>query len=143
LDLTDPVAVPDSELLAFLGGNALPEAHEDCAAAGLGEGHAAGDADGSLGRISVSQNPVAKATEFALRLGESGRLDVDLVDASGRRVRSLHGRRLGAGTHVLSLDLRGESGSFLASGVYYLRASLRDHTGRLIGTSRATITVVS
>ncbi|HEX9950451.1 MAG TPA: endonuclease [Rubricoccaceae bacterium] len=64
-------------------------------------------------------NPVRFSTTLALTLAESAAAHVDVVDALGRVVATLHDGPLGAGQTRLGLDA-----SALAPGVYVVRAHL-------------------
>ncbi|MEZ4647587.1 MAG: hypothetical protein R3E97_02165 [Candidatus Eisenbacteria bacterium] len=141
LDLTDPVAVPDVELLAFLGENALPPEHEDCDVADVSEPpYVTGvGSRGSLGEMRLSRNPVVGSAEVELTLHESGRLAVELIDPSGRRVARVFSGFVGSGEQLIRVDVDG-AGVDLGSGVYFLRATLTAG-GTGLGTSQARIVV--
>ncbi len=67
--------------------------------------------------LAVAPNPIRRAATVRLTLDAAARVRVDVVDALGRQVHSLHDGDLPAGTHTLVLDADG-----LPSGVYLVRA---------------------
>lgn len=69
-------------------------------------------------------NPFNPTTNIALSLERGGEVQVDLYDARGRFVRSLHEGHLAAGSHDLVWDGRNAAGASVGSGVYMARARL-------------------
>lgn len=69
-------------------------------------------------------NPFNPNTSIALSLERGGEVQVDLFDARGRFVRSLHEGHLAAGSHNLVWDGMNSSGAPVGSGVYLARARL-------------------
>ena len=62
-------------------------------------------------------NPSRGATTFAFTLPSTGAVSLEILDVSGRRVRTLlAATRLPAGTHTLALERTG-----LPPGTYYVR----------------------
>ncbi|MBD3235191.1 MAG: hypothetical protein GF330_00615 [Candidatus Eisenbacteria bacterium] len=59
-----------------------------------------------------------------LRLSDAAPVQVDLFDATGRRVRRIASGPLSAGAHLLHWDGRDETGHAAPAGVYFLRASI-------------------
>lgn len=108
---------------------------------------------GSIRRIVYTGNPLAAppasplaafaaplpnpsrgdvALEFTLRSG--ARVDLAMMDVTGRRVRTLKADALGAGTHRLSWDGRDESGTVVAPGLYWARLIVdrAEHVRRVV-----------
>ncbi len=67
----------------------------------------------------TDRNPVRGRTALRLQLPRAGHLQLRLFDENGRLVRTLADGELAAGEHHFGLD-----GSHLASGVYFIRASV-------------------
>jgi len=68
-------------------------------------------------------------------LAQSGRLDVEILDLQGRRVRQLASAPdAPAGVYQLTVDGRGDHGERLPSGVYFyrIRTPLEVATGRFV-----------
>ena len=71
----------------------------------------------------ASSNPARGEVRLRLDLPEPAAVTVDVLDALGRRVRSLGAdARFEAGTHVIRWDRTDESGAPAAAGVYFVRA---------------------
>lgn len=72
----------------------------------------------------ASANPFTPASplQFAVSLPESGSLDIAVIDAAGRAVRSLVNGEENAGRKHYVWNGRTDGGDFAASGVYFLRA---------------------
>lgn len=73
-------------------------------------------------------NPSSQGASFRFRLGEGGRVRVDVVDARGRHVTTVVDRDHAAGLHEASWDGRGLAGRAPA-GAYWLRLRLPGFTG--------------
>jgi hypothetical protein len=73
--------------------------------------------------LTVWPSPLGadEALKIGLRLRASGSLVVEILDASGRRVRQLLHGTWGPGTVVLEWDARNGSGEPVPSGIYFLR----------------------
>jgi hypothetical protein len=70
---------------------------------------------------TVYPNPFNPQTTIGFELASDARVDVDIYDLRGTRVRSLvHGLH-GAGEHTVSWDGRDESGRGLPSGTYFVK----------------------
>ncbi len=142
LDLTNPGTVPDSELLAFLGGNALPEENEDCTPA-----HTEGpmiDSDPTTSGVGidglrVGPNPVAGTAEIFLSLSHAGDVVAELHDVNGRTVMTDSFGYLGAGSHRLQLQTENVD---LPSATYFLSLSVKGESGRTEGWARTKIAVL-
>lgn len=78
----------------------------------------------SASRVDLSAarpNPFRKTTELELTLPVPSEATISIYDVTGRRVRVLIHERLDAGAHRITWDGRGEEGSQLQSGVYFIR----------------------
>jgi len=73
-----------------------------------------------LSLLLPSPNPFNPRTRIRFSLDRSRRLDLEIYDVAGRRVRVLATGSLTAGLHTLTWDGRNESGHVLPSGVYWL-----------------------
>ncbi len=86
--------------------------------------------DGLLGRNAP--NPFGPATTIAYTVPRDGIVQLDVLDATGRRVRALVGRPQAAGHHRVSWDGRDMAGRRVAPGVYFYRLV----TGGVVETQR-------
>ena len=76
----------------------------------------------SLGRIDVAPNPFSGSTTIRVHLERRGAASVDVVDVSGRVVASLvEAALLDRGDYQFLWDARGDDGSRVANGVYFVR----------------------
>jgi len=79
------------------------------------------------GSIAVSQarpNPFSSSTRFTVALERAGSLDISVHDISGRRLAGIfHGTR-DAGVQEFSWEGRGDDGSTLPNGIYFMRVDL-------------------
>jgi hypothetical protein len=71
-------------------------------------------------------NPFNPSTIIELSLPQAGRVEVEVFNILGRRVRKLLDRDLPAGVHRLTFDGRSDSGTTLATGVYFYRVTASD-----------------
>jgi hypothetical protein len=81
------------------------------------------------GRLALSPaapNPFNPRTTLRLRLGSAGPVTVEILDARGRRIRTLVDGTLPAGEHLLTWDGRDGAGRGVVSGVYRARARTPD-----------------
>ena len=62
------------------------------------------------------------AIQLDLPQGEPGQVEITVVDARGRLVRTLHNAPLTSGRHVVRWDRRDASGTRVAAGFYFVRA---------------------
>jgi hypothetical protein len=77
-------------------------------------------------RIELSPaapNPFREGTSAALALGRETHVSAVIVDAGGRRVRTLVDRTMAAGTARIAWDGRDDSGRPAAPGAYFLRVN--------------------
>ena len=85
------------------------------------------------GMVAIGPNPVAAQAEVSYTLARPGRAELVVVDATGRRVRTLASGVQEAGEHRVRWDGRDDAGRELANGVYYCRlAADRVLTNRLV-----------
>jgi glycosidase len=72
-------------------------------------------------RLASAPNPFRDTTMLRFTLPTAGSVRLDLLDASGRRVRVLGPAQLGAGTQSVTWDGRDESGRRVPPGIYLVR----------------------
>jgi choice-of-anchor B domain-containing protein len=68
-------------------------------------------------------NPARATVRLELEVPAAGRVEVEVVDLAGRRVRTLHRGSAPAGRMSLSWDGRDESGRVASAGLYFVRAA--------------------
>ncbi len=83
--------------------------------------------------LSSAPNPAREAATFAFDLPSSGRGELTIFDATGRRVRTVTKTDFAVGDHRVPWDARDESGRRCADGVYFARLVV---DGRVMGTRR-------
>jgi hypothetical protein len=66
-------------------------------------------------------NPFNPSTTIEFALDSPSRVAIEIVDARGARVATLHAGARGAGTHQVAWDGRDDAGRPVASGVYFYR----------------------
>ncbi|MBC8425627.1 hypothetical protein H8E07_16045, partial [bacterium] len=71
--------------------------------------------------LSVAPNPFNPRTDVSFVLDRPGLVSLNVHDAAGRLVRTLHDAPLPAGPHTLAWDGRDETGRRLPSAPYYVR----------------------
>jgi flagellar hook assembly protein FlgD len=79
-------------------------------------------------------NSVMKQGASIVRFGvaKAGRVQVNIYDVAGRKVRGLADRVFPAGEHTLQWDGTDDAGGKVARGVYFVRSSVQKDTGRII-----------
>ncbi len=77
--------------------------------------------------IGNRPNPFNPTTMIFFDLSSAGKVDLDVFDASGRRVRSLFSGSMPGGTHQVLWDGRDDAGTEVGSGLYFSR--LRSESG--------------
>jgi nitroreductase len=79
-------------------------------------------------------NPFNPITTISYTLGESGPIDLAVLDIAGRVVRTLASGRADAGDHSVVWDGRNDSGKEVASGIYLyrMRAAAFNETRKLV-----------
>lgn len=84
--------------------------------------------------VVVRPTPSAASVEIEFVLAGAGRVSVEIVDATGRRVRSLVQGFVPAGRFSLVWDGADDAGAQLASGVYFTRIQTDDgqEAGRVV-----------
>lgn len=81
------------------------------------------DAPAGPGPLAIRPNPVHGRATIELELPDRRRVDVEVLDPAGRRVRTLvSGAILPAGRHALDWDGADDAGTLRANGVYWVRA---------------------
>lgn len=96
---------------------------EDCSVVGIE------DVDGPDGpALRVLSNPTRSGATFNFRLQVSERVQLDIYDVGGRRIRRLLSEPLDAGSHAVTWDGRDDRGSRVSRGVYF--ASLQGTNGK-------------
>ncbi len=73
-------------------------------------------------------NPFNPVTRIDFSLARAEQVTVALYDVSGRLVRTLVDRRLGAGVHSTEWDGRDKGGNAVAGGVYFYRLTAGNRT---------------
>jgi len=71
--------------------------------------------------LAASPNPFNPRTELSFHLAAVGRVNLELLDLRGRRVRTLLDARLEAGPHTAAWDGRDDAGRALPGGLYLAR----------------------
>lgn len=84
---------------------------------------AVGDTPRAGVRVGNHPNPFNPSTRIEVELQRAGRVQLDVYDVQGRRVRSLYDGRLDAGVKSFTWDGCDDGGSRLGSGVYFGRVS--------------------
>ncbi|MEZ4652744.1 MAG: right-handed parallel beta-helix repeat-containing protein [Candidatus Eisenbacteria bacterium] len=116
IDASSPCAPAQSDGCGLIGAYGI-----GCGVTSVPEG------GGLTGAVAAYPNPAVDHLWLRLASGAAG--DIDVFDASGRRVRSLHWSGDGDGTSSsgtgsagsLFWDLRGDGGALLPAGVYWAR----------------------
>ncbi|NNF06786.1 MAG: choice-of-anchor D domain-containing protein, partial [Candidatus Eisenbacteria bacterium] len=69
----------------------------------------------------VFPNPFASRAQIRFTLPVEGRVDLDVFDMNGRRIRSLYSGTKASGDHTMTWDGRNSAGREVAGGIYFLR----------------------
>jgi hypothetical protein len=79
-------------------------------------------------------NSVMRQGASIVRFGvtKAGRVQVNIYDVAGRKVRTLADRVFPAGEHTLQWDGTDDAGGKVARGVYFVRSSVQKDSGRII-----------
>jgi hypothetical protein len=98
---------------------------------GVGDGPRAA---GPRLQLRLSPNPARAGSDFTLATRAGQRVELRIVDASGRAVRALAGVADGSGAYRLRWDGRGADGHPLHAGLYFVTASAGAErvTGKLV-----------
>jgi len=75
----------------------------------------------SATRLSAWPNPAPGATGLSFRLGAAAPARLEMIDVTGRLVRTLVNGRVDAGAHQVNWDGMDDSGRPVASGIYFAR----------------------
>ena len=129
LDEYEPFLPDEVVLSADTGGNLvfkeLASVHvaaaDDTSLAFVGVGPEAGGGRRRDLTLRAAPNPFSLTTTVVFTLARDERVDVDVLDVSGRRVRRLVSGSLSAGEHRAAWDGRDDAGSSVRAGVYLTR----------------------
>ena len=78
---------------------------------------------------SIAPNPLRTVATISFSLSRPGRVDVDVLDVAGRKLRSLlHGAELATGEHRSAWDRRDGRGETLSAGIYFVRVRAGNRT---------------
>jgi glucose/arabinose dehydrogenase len=72
---------------------------------------------------AFTPNPMRESGRIEVRMEEAGPLDLEVIDAAGRSVRTLAARHIETGVHSVVWDGRNAEGRPVPSGAYFLRAA--------------------
>lgn len=78
--------------------------------------------------LSHAPNPFTASTHLGFTLAAAAAVELHVFDAAGRRVRTLHDGRLGAGPHDLAWDGRDDAGRRVAAGRYFAALRVGERT---------------
>jgi flagellar hook assembly protein FlgD len=83
-------------------------------------------------------NSVMRQGASSVRFGvaKAGRVQVNIYDVAGRKVRGLADRVFPAGEHVLQWDGTDDAGTKAPRGVYFVRSTVQNAGGRIIVLNR-------
>ena len=76
------------------------------------------------------------ASQVLFGVAKAGRVQVEIYDVAGRKVRNLADRVFPAGEHTLQWDGADNAGAKVAPGVYFVRSSVQKDAGRIIVLNR-------
>ncbi|MCC6348767.1 MAG: T9SS type A sorting domain-containing protein [Candidatus Eisenbacteria bacterium] len=79
-------------------------------------------------RMRIAPNPSAGSSRIAFNLPFGGKSRIDIYDVSGRRVRTLTDGVLAAGSYVEVWDGRGDVGTLMRAGLYFVRLQAAGET---------------
>ena len=85
------------------------------------------DGSPSFDRLAgVYPNPFNPKTSVQFNLANAGKVELTIIDATGRRIRSLASGYWEKGLHEVSWDSRNDVGKSVASGVYFVQLRTRE-----------------
>jgi glycosidase len=87
------------------------------------------DRPGTRVGVSAAPNPFRAGTTLRFTLARASRIRVDVLDVSGRRVRSLGAGLLDAGLQTIAWDGRDDAGRETGPGLYFARIESTDGVG--------------
>lgn len=90
----------------------------------------------SLSFSEPRPNPCRETATFSFSLPSAGEVDIEVFDVTGRHVRTMATGRRPAGSGSFGFDLRDDSGTPIAAGVYLVRARI----GEAAFTRRVVVT---
>ncbi len=92
---------------------------------------------GAATKLATWPNPTTTSTEITFSLPTLDRARVDVLDASGRRVRTLAEREVTTGLQRIEWDLHDDAGKRVTAGVYFVHvASGGNHSTRKVTVLR-------
>lgn len=91
----------------------------------------------TLASPRVAPNPFATRTTISFDLAHSGSVRVEVFDVTGRLVRRIPSRTLGAGRHHVAWDGRTDGGGAAPAGVYFV------HVDDRVGATRASTVLLT
>jgi hypothetical protein len=120
--------VDADRLVSFGGFNLNGVLHDTwemdfAAVVGVGDPDATADGGGVLGLALAGANPARDAARFTCTLPRAGAIELSLVDARGRAVRTLASGSYAAGRHAFAWDGRDSEGRRAAAGIYFARVT--------------------
>ena len=135
LDLSDPGAVSDAELLAFLGAAANPDPSEECetVAAPPVDDDAVGDAASVtdvVAEVRATPNPFAGATTVSFHLRQRAWVDISVFDVTGRRVATPSSALMDSGSQQVTWRPSESPDWDGGSGTYWVRVRAFDTSVR-------------
>lgn len=71
--------------------------------------------------LSTYPNPVSNAATISFSLPQSQKVSIQVYDGAGRLVKTIADVQMETGTHQLTWDAADETGSRVATGMYYLK----------------------
>jgi hypothetical protein len=88
------------------------------------------DSDGAIALLGARPSPFSATTTLAYRLGAAAHVRLTVIDAAGRRVRTLVDEDGAAGVHTAAWNGADDAGQSAPSGVYF--AVLEGPSGRSV-----------
>jgi len=80
-----------------------------------------------IGKALAYPNPFNPEVNIAFSLAAPAKVNVDIFNIRGQKVRSLHNGTLPGGTHSLHWNGKDSSGTAVSSGLYFARISNARH----------------
>jgi hypothetical protein len=72
-------------------------------------------------RLQITPNPFSNTTTISFSLPFSQKVSIQIFDAAGRSIQTLANAEMQGGAHQLIWDAKGENGSAVSAGIYFLR----------------------
>jgi hypothetical protein len=136
LDWTPGLGQEGSYTVTFTASNSMAVSCTTVVTVGTAS-TAVGPGEPALLRPALSPSPLRTRSMLSFRTSQAGAVEVELLDLTGRRVRSVMSEHdAAAGVHHVVVDGRSDRGDLLPSGVYLyrIRAPRNAWTGRLVIT---------